>query len=176
MFYVKVLRNNSTYKVERAPMKVRVVVKRPFGNIELEGESLDEIVEGLQSFPEWLDVIDRLVLSATPQEEASSVEELLRGVVVTSKEGPLVTLPREKISDKEAIGLILYAGEPKAFEPKEVRRLLELSGRPSSGFGARLSEMRREGLVIKEDGAYRLSIIGRRWVEDLVKQLREGEV
>ncbi len=154
-------------------MKIRIVIKRPFGNIEFEGNSLDEIVEELQSFPEWLDIIERLVLSAAPQ-EAQSMEDSLSKIVVLSKEGPLVPLSREKISDKEAIGLILYAGEPRSFEPKEVGRLLELSGRPSSGFGARLSEMKREGLVIKENGAYRLSVIGRRWVKELIERLRKN--
>ncbi|RJS68164.1 hypothetical protein CW680_00155 [Candidatus Bathyarchaeota archaeon] len=57
-------------------MKVRVVVKRPFGNIELEGESLDEIVEGLQSFPEWLDVIDALHPKRKPQALRNSCAEL----------------------------------------------------------------------------------------------------
>ncbi|HIE14999.1 TPA: hypothetical protein EYP70_06975 [Candidatus Bathyarchaeota archaeon] len=154
-------------------MKIRIVIKRPFGNIEFEGNNLDEIVEELQSFPEWLDIIDRLVLSATPQ-EVQNTEDFLSKIMVLSKEGPLVPLSREKISDKEAIGLILYAGEPRSFEPKEVGRLLELSGRPSSGFGARLSEMKREGLVIKENGAYRLSVIGRRWVKELIERLRKN--
>lgn len=155
-------------------MKIRVVVKRPFGNIELESKSFDEIVENLESFPEWLDVIDRLVLSAAPQETLEK-EEFLSGLVTFSKEGPLIVLPREKMSDKEAIGLILYAGDPRTFEPKEIGHLLELSGRPSTGFGARLSEMRREGLVVKEGGTYRLSIIGKRQVEDLISRMKGGE-
>jgi len=151
-------------------MKVRVVIRRPFGNIEIEGDSIDEIVEGLQSFPEWLDVIDRLILTATPQEEMTS-EDRLSGIVTMSKDGPLVTLPRERISDKEAIGLILYAGEPRSFEPREIGKLLERSGRPSVGFGARLSEMRREGLIIRENGTYRLSVIGKRWIENVLDRL-----
>ena len=151
-------------------MKIRVVIKRPFGNIELEGESLDEIIEGLEAFPEWLDVIDKLVLGSTP-EETPSTEDTLSKIIEYSNEGPLILLSRDRVSDKEAIGLILYASEPRLLEPKQIGRLLELSGRPSSGFGARLSEMRREGLVVRENGTYRLSVIGRKWVEELIKRL-----
>jgi len=153
-------------------LKIRVVVKRPFGDIELEGENFDEIIENLEAFPEWLNVIDKLVLSATPQ--TSGEEDLLSGIVTLSDEGPLITLPRERINDKEAIGLILYAQSQRMFEPKEIGRLLAISGRPSTGFGTRLSEMRREGLVAKEDGAYRLSVIGKRWIEDLIKRWKEA--
>ena len=39
-------------------MKIRVVIKRPFGNIELEGESLDEIIEGLESEKEVIILTD----------------------------------------------------------------------------------------------------------------------
>jgi len=155
-------------------LKVRVVVKRPFGNIEIEGRSLDEIIEGLEAFPEWLDVIDKLVLSAAPQEAHLGKEELLSGIITSLKDGPLLTLSRERLSDKEAIGLILYAQDPKMLEPKRISKLLGLSGRPSTGFGARLSEMRREGLAVKENGAYGLSVMGKRWVENLIKRLKEG--
>ena len=153
-------------------MKIRIVVKRPFGNIELEGESLDEIIEGLKEFPEWLDIIDKLILKAEPQGTPTVMEEMLSGLVVFSEEGPLIVLSREELSDKEAIGLLLYAMSSEALEPKKVGKLLELSGRPSTGFGARLSEMKREGLVVKENGSYRLSLIGKRWVEDLIKRLK----
>ena len=156
-------------------MKIRVVIERPFGRVELEGGNLDEIIEELESFPEWLDIIDKLVLTAAPQEFPPGEREILSGIISRSEEGPLITLPRERLSDKEAIGLLLYAQDPKAIEPKRIGRLLELSGRPSSGFGARLSEMRREGLVVREDGAYRLSPVGKRWVEDLINRLKGGE-
>mgnify|MGYP001083205220 CR=1 FL=1 len=152
-------------------MKLRVLVKRPFGDVEVEGESLDELIEGLQVLPDWLLVIDRLVMGS---EIPPGPAELLTGVVELSEDGPLVTAPKERISDKEAIGLILYAKGVEALEPREIGRFLELSGRPSTGFGARLSEMKREGLVVKEGNAYRLSAAGRNWVEDTASRLKGG--
>ncbi|HYB92633.1 MAG TPA: hypothetical protein VED00_00600, partial [archaeon] len=78
----------------------------------------------------------------------------------------------ESISDKEALGLLLYAHDPNPVEPKELGRILELGGRHSPGFGARLSEMRLEGLIVKEEKAYRLSVNGKKWVEDIITRLK----
>ena len=52
-------------------MKVTVIVRRPYGNVEIEGDSLDEVVEGLETFPEWLAVIDKLI--AIPEVPSSSL-------------------------------------------------------------------------------------------------------
>ena len=150
-------------------MKVRVTVRRPYGDIEVEGESLDEVVEGLQSFPEWLAVIDRLVPSLE-EERAGMI--VLEGVVDTTPEGPQLTVAKDRISNKEAIGLLLYAKDPEPLEPREIGRLLSLSGHGSSGFGSRLSEMRREGTLLREGEGYRLSATGRRTVEELAEKLR----
>jgi len=155
-------------------LKIRVIVKRPFGNAEIEGDTIDETVESLETFPDWLDVIDKLVLSAAPQETFSIKEDLLSGIVTSSEEGPVLVLARGELNDKEAIGLILYAQDPVPIEPKKIGRLLTLSGRPSAGFGTRLSEMRREGLTVKEGGGYRLSAIGKKWVEDLIRRFKGG--
>jgi len=153
-------------------MKVRVTVRRPYGDIEVEGEGLDEVVEGLQSFPEWLAVIDRLVPS--PEEEKAGMI-VLEGVVDTTPEGPQLTVAKDRISNKEAITLLLYAKDPEPLEPREIGRLLSLSGHGSSGFGSRLSEMRREGTLLREGEGYRLSATGRRAVEELAEKLRGEE-
>ena len=96
----------------------------------------------------------------------------IKGLIEYTSEGTLLTLPRDRINDKEAIGLILYANDPNLLPPKEVARLLALSGRPSAGFGARLSELRNEGLVVKDGGAYRLTLAGKSWIENLVSKLK----
>lgn len=154
-------------------MKVKVTVRRPYGDIEVEGESLDEVVEGLQTFPEWLAVIDGLVPSLEGEKAATTA---LEGVVETTPEGPQLTVAKDRISNKEAIGLLLYAKDPEPLEPREIGRLLNLSGHGSSGFGSRLSEMRREGTLLKEGEGYRLSATGRRLVEELAEKLRGEEV
>jgi hypothetical protein len=149
-------------------MKTRVIIKREYGDVEIEGDSLDELIEGLESFPEWLAIIDRLVIGPEEREETRSLE----GLIEITSEGPSVIVPRDELSSKEAIGLILYAIDPKPMEPKEIGRLLKISGQPSAGYGSRLSEMKREGIVVKEDNAYRLSVAGRNWVEEVGRRIR----
>jgi len=149
-------------------MKIRVTVKRPYGNIEVEGESLDEVVRGLEVFPEWLVVIDKLMSSTETDGEA----EQLKGIIESSSEGPQLIVPKDRISSKEAIGLLLYAQDPTPLEPKEVGGLLTLSGHGSAGYGSRLSEMRREGSILKESSGYRLSVAGKKWIDELISRLK----
>ncbi len=149
-------------------MKVKLSIKRPYGDIVVEGESFDEIVENLKSLPEWMSVIDDLILkSETPQAK----KDMLKGVIEYTSEGPVIIVPRERLSDKEAIGLILYANDPNPLQPKEIARLFALSGRLSAGFGARLSELKNEGLILKDAGAYRLTVTGKTWVENFLSRL-----
>jgi len=127
-------------------MKVRVVVSRSYGNIEIEGDSLDEVVESLETFPEWLTVIDDLI--AIPEGSLGEEENLLEGIIESTSEGPQLIVPKENVSTKEAISLLLYAQDPTPIEPRFVGRLLSLSGHSSAGYGSRLSEMRREGTIL----------------------------
>jgi len=151
-------------------LKIRVVIKRSFGDLEIEGDSLDELISSLETFPEWLATIDRLVIG--PELVPSESKMTLTGLVEFSAEGPLIIVPRDKLSDREAIGLIIYAQDPNTIEPKEVSRLLSLSGRPSIGFGSRLSELRKEGLALREGEGYRLTVSGKKWIDDLVLRLK----
>ena len=149
-------------------MKVRVRVHRPYGDIEFEGDTLDDVVQSLETFPEWSAVIDRLIPVASEKEEA---DEALRGIVESSAEGPQLVVAKDRVSSKEAISILLYAKDPEPIEPREIGRLLSLSGHGSPGFGSRLSEMRREGVLLREGEGYRLSGSGKRMVEDLLVKL-----
>ncbi|MEE8570282.1 MAG: hypothetical protein V3S97_04705 [Candidatus Bathyarchaeia archaeon] len=148
-------------------MKIRVTVKRPYGNIEVEGDSLDEVVQGLEAFPEWLVVIDKM-MSTTDIDQ----EEELEGIIEASSEGPQLIIPKNRVSSKEGIGLLLYSQNPNPLEPKEIGALLSLSGHGTSGYGSRLSEMRREGNIIKEGSGYRLSVAGKKWINELILKLK----
>jgi hypothetical protein len=152
-------------------LKLRVLVKRPFGEVEIEGSNLDELVENLKVFPDWLSVIEKLV---SVPELSEGFSDLLSGLTETSREGPVLTVATERISDKEAIGLLLHAAGARLLEPKSIANLLELSGRPCPGLGARLSELRREGLALKDGAAYRLSAAGKDWVERVAARLKGG--
>ncbi len=152
-------------------MKVKVVVSRPYGSIEVEGESLDEVVEGLETFPEWLAVIDRFI--AIPEVQLSKEENPVEGIIELTSEGPQLIVSKDKVSTKEAISLLLYAQDPTPLEPKQIGRLLNLSGHSSPGFGSRVSEMRREGTILREGQGYRISVTGKKIVESLVQRLKQ---
>jgi hypothetical protein len=154
-------------------LKVKLSLKRSYGDIVLEGGSFDEIVENIKSLPQWLDIVDSLIMrSETP----ASKREVLRGIVEYTTDGAVITLPKEKLSDKEAICLILFANEPDSLQPREIARLLTISNRLSAGFGARLSELRNEGLILKDAGSYRLTATGRTMVEEMVVRLQPPKV
>ncbi|MFQ6064981.1 MAG: hypothetical protein ACE5L6_05845 [Candidatus Bathyarchaeia archaeon] len=150
-------------------MKYRIVIERPFGRIEIEAERLEEILNELRSFPEWMNVIDQSILERALAPEQ---REELMGIVESTVDGPAIIVPSEKVNSKEAIGLLLCASGPDGLEPKEVSRLLSLSGMSMAGYAARMSEMKREGLLLKEGDLYRLSVRGRNWVEEVISRLR----
>ncbi len=152
-------------------MKVRVVLHRSYGDIELEAETFDEIIEKMKEFPEWLEVIDSMV---TTQAAAVSEKDLLSGIVQTTADGPVITVPRDRLTDREAVGILLYAMDPEGLRPREMSRLLSLSGFLSVGFASRLSELKREGLAYKEGDIYLLTVAGKSWVEGLVKSIKPG--
>ena len=152
-------------------MKVRVVLHRSYGDIELEAETFDEIIEKIKEFPEWLEVIDSMI---TAQATAVSEKSLLSGIVQTTADGPVITVARDRLTDREAVGILLYAMDPEGLRPREMSRLLSLSGFLSVGFASRLSELKREGLAYKEEDIYLLTVAGKSWVEGLVKSIKPG--
>jgi hypothetical protein len=152
-------------------LKVRVVLHRSYGDIELEAETFDEIIEKIKEFPEWLEVIDSMV---TAQATAVSEKDILSGIVQTTADGPVITIPRDRLTDREAVGILLYAMDPEGLRPREMSRLLSLSGFLSVGFASRLSELKREGLAYKEGDIYLLTVAGKSWVEGLVKSIKPG--
>ena len=152
-------------------MKVRIVLHRSYGDVELEAETFDEIIEKIKEFPEWLEVIDSMV---TAQATAVSEKDILSGIVQTTADGPVITVPRDRLTDREAVGILLYAMDPEGLRPREMSRLLSLSGFLSVGFASRLSELKREGFAYKEGDIYLLTVAGKSWVEGLVKSIKPG--
>jgi len=149
-------------------MKYRIVIERPFGRIELEAEELEDILNQLRSFPEWMTVIDQSIMERALAPEP---KEELRGIMEFTVDGPAIIVP-DKVTSKEAIGLLLYVSGPDGLEPKEISRPLSLSGIAMAGYAARMSEMKREGLLLREGDKYRLSVRGGSWVEEIISRLR----
>lgn len=146
--------------------KIKTRIKAGFGEILLEGETAEEILDLLERMPpDFLEKVSCLVSEKlTPPLQAK-----LAGIIEFTTEGPLITT-RKNITHYEAIGLTLYASEKKTSTSSRIERLLEPSGiKPM--VPARLYEMTKRGLVFKPDPnrpGYRLTAQGERWIEEEV--------
>jgi len=146
--------------------KIRVRIKTGFGEIEVEGDSAQELLDALKMVsPEFVGEVSSLVSSRI----VAPVKAGLEGIVELTTEGPVVTT-REKLSHYEAIGLVLFASERKTNTATKISDLLKSSGIKSM-VPARLNEMTKRGLVFKPDPArpeFKLTVQGEKWIEDEV--------
>jgi hypothetical protein len=153
--------------------KVEARIKTPFGEIVVEGESAQEVLSVLETFPEgFVEKVAGLVSSRLVPSSAQ-----LKGIVEFTTEGP-VLISREKLTHYEAIGLVLYTSEEKRNTAAQVQRLLESSGIKCM-VPARLNEMTKRGQVFKPDPArpeFKLTVQGERWVEDDVLSRLRGKM
>jgi len=147
-------------------VKIRARVKTGFGELEVEGETAQEVLDALKGLsPEFVGEVS----SAVSSRVVTPVKAQLEGIVELTTEGPVVTT-REKLSHYEAIGLVLYASERKVSTATKIGELLKSSG-VKVMVPARLNEMTKRGLVFKPDPAkpeFKLTLQGERWVEDEV--------
>jgi len=153
--------------------RVKARIKMPFGEIVVECESAQEILNVLKSFPE--DFVENVAGLVSSRLVPSGVQ--LKGIVEFTTEGPVV-ITREKLTHYEAIGLVLYASEDKKGTAALVQRLLESSGIKCM-VPARLNEMTKRGQVFKPDPSrpeFRLTVQGERWVEDDVLARLRGKM
>jgi hypothetical protein len=151
--------------------KIRVQINAPFGEIVLEGDNAQEILETLRTMPaQFMSEISSLVSTKF----APPIKAQLEGIVELTTEGPVITT-RGKLTHYEAIGLVLYASEERVSTAALISRLLSSSGIKSM-VPARLNEMTKRGLVFKPDPArpeFKLTVQGERWVEEeLLARLR----
>lgn len=146
--------------------KIRVRVKAPFGEIVVEGDTAQEILQTLKTMPpQFVNEVGGLISSnLTP-----SLKTQLDGIIELTTEGPIITT-REKLTHYESIALVLFASEENSSTATQIKRLLASSGIRSM-VPARLNEMTKRGLVFKPDPSrpdFKLTTQGERWIEDEV--------
>ncbi|MCL6578344.1 MAG: hypothetical protein K6T73_03040 [Candidatus Bathyarchaeota archaeon] len=153
--------------------KVEARIKTPFGEIVVEGESAQEVLGLLESFPK--DFMEKVADFVSNRLIPSGVQ--LKGVVEFTTEGPVI-IARENLTHYEAIGLTLYASEEKKNTAAQIQKLLESSGIKCM-VPARLNEMTKRGQVFKPDPnkpEFKLTVQGERWVEDDVLARLRGKM
>jgi len=142
---------------------IQAKIKTPFGEVIVEGDTPQEILDVLQSVPE--NFVEKLSDFVSNRLVPSG--EQLKGIVEPTTEGPVI-VTRENLTHYEAVGLILYASNDRKNTASQVQRLLENSGIKSM-VPARLNEMTKRGQVFKPDPAkpeFKLTIQGEKWVEE----------
>jgi len=151
--------------------RIRVQIKAPFGEIVVEGDSPEEILETLRTMPpQFMSEMGGLISTKL----VPPMKMQLEGIIELTTEGPIITT-KEKLTHYEAIGMILYASEGKTNTATQMNRLMELSGIKLQ-VPARLNEMAKRGLVFKPNPAmpeWKLTTQGeRRITEEVLPRLR----
>jgi len=153
--------------------RIEARIKTQFGEIVVEGDSPQEILEVLEAIPEnFMDKISTLVSSKVVPSKAQ-----LKGIIEYTTEGPVI-VARENLTHYEAIGLVLYASDDRRNTAAQITKLLESSGIKCM-VPARLNEMTKRGQVYKPDPnkpEFKLTVQGERWIEDEVLARLRGKM
>jgi predicted transcriptional regulator len=153
--------------------KMQAKIKTPFGEIILEGEDPQEILDMLSTFPQ--DFMEKVSDFVSTRVVPSGAQ--LKGIIESTTEGPVI-IARENLTHYEAIGLTLYASEEKKSTAAQITKLLESSGIKCM-VPARLNEMTKRGQVFKPDPnrpEFKLTMQGERWIEDAVLARLRGKM
>jgi len=153
--------------------KVEARIKTSFGEIVLEGENPQEILDMMSTFPQ--DFIEKISNFVSSRVIPSGAQ--LKGIIESTTEGPVI-VTRENLTHYEAIGLTLYASQEKKSTAAQITRLLESSGIKCM-VPARLNEMTKRGHVFKPDPNrpdFKLTMQGERWIEDDVLARLRGKM
>ena len=153
--------------------RIEVRIKTPFGEVVIEGENPQDILDMLGNIPE--NFVEKLSDFVSDKLTPSGAQ--LKGIVESTTEGPVI-VTRESLTHYEAVGLILYASEERKNTASQIQRQLESSGIKSM-VPARLNEMTKRGQVFKPDPnkpEFKLTIQGEKWVEDEVLTKIRGKM
>jgi hypothetical protein len=154
--------------------KITLTVKTQFGDLQVTGETPEELLNGL----EWLtkDYISQLNEKVSGLVSRQALDQL-KDVVEMRRDGPILVC-KEKISHYEAIGLLLYAMKGYQATGKELKASLNESGRKVV-VPARLHEMVKKGVLFRPEGRgsiYKLTAKGVNWLEkEVLPPIREKQ-
>ena len=153
--------------------RIEARIKTSFGEVVIEGENPQEILDMLETMPE--NFVEKLSDFVSNRLTPSGAQ--LKGIVETTTQGPVI-VTRENLTHYEAVGLVLYASEERKNTAAQVTKLLESSGRKIM-VPARLNEMTKRGQVFKPDPnkpEFKLTIQGEKWVEEEVLSKLRGKM
>lgn len=153
--------------------RIEARIKTGFGEVVIQGENPQEILEMLESMPE--NFVENLSDFVSNRLTPSGAQ--LKGIIELTTEGPVI-VTRENLTHYEAVGLVLYASEDRKNTAAQIQKLLESSGIKSM-VPARLNEMTKRGQVFKPDPnkpEFKLTIQGEKWLEEEVLTKLRGKM
>ncbi|HKM60651.1 MAG TPA: hypothetical protein VJY36_07250 [Candidatus Bathyarchaeia archaeon] len=153
--------------------RIEARIKTPFGEVIVEGENPQEILDMLGLIPEnFVETLSDFVSDRLTPSGAQ-----LKGIIEATTEGPVI-VTRENLTHYEAVGLVMYASTERKNTAAQIQKLLESSGIKSM-VPARLNEMTKRGQVFKPDPNkpdFKLTMQGEKWVEDEVLTKLRGKM
>ena len=153
--------------------RIEAHIKTPFGEVVIEGDQPQDILDMLGSIPE--NFTEKLSDFVSNRLTPSGAQ--LKGIVESTTEGPVI-VTRENLTHYEAVGLVLYASDDRRNTAAMVQKLLESSGIKSM-VPARLNEMTKRGQVFKPDPSkpeFKLTMQGEKWIEEEVLTKLRGKM
>lgn len=162
--------------------RFRLNIKTYYGEMSIEGDSLLDFKKSLTEMGLSKDTVNSVINAAVSLIERKDVTVTIpvpiapskpeqAGVIEYLSDGtPKISVPTDKLSAREVIGLLLFAKGPSAISMNELVRLVADNWRnvPITSISSDLSRMK--AYLIKEGsrGSYswRLSGSGKSWVEN----------
>ena len=145
-----------------------LTINRPYGSVCIEDNSLHKLVTDLVAITKDLGRVDSFIQTSQATPNSISYKHILGSSPSSPVLHPHV---RRNVSDKELIGILLFVQDSHACAPSELHRAMKQNEHPSKGYSARLSEMKREGLIFKDGSGYRLSYTGKNWMKAISRRL-----
>ena len=155
-------------------MKVTLKITTSKGELVIEGESLGAIAEELRSL--GIELKDLFMIGVREEGKAISGEEKtldLESVFEFTDKGPTPIIDLSNLSVKDSILLLLYGDhvtKKKGLRSNNIADILRDRGlaTSTSSIYARISELKKDGYVIKDKERYKLSRRGIDFVKNKI--------
>jgi len=162
--------------------KYRLKIKTYYGEMCIEGDSFLDFKHSIEEMGISPDTVDSVISAAVSSIERKDTTMLIPAPITSSKpeqsgvieylsDGtPHISVPTDKLSTREVVGLLLYAKSPNATSLNELTQLVSNNWKSTDVYNvsSNLSQMR--AYIIKEGSrgsySYRLSGSGKNWVEN----------
>jgi len=174
--------SGSASRSEQEP-KLELVAKYADMEVRFTG-SPSEVVRGLLAFLSRIIPAFELVSELTISADLEDLLKRLKGIIAFAEEGPVILIPRDRLSERDALLLHLvkaYVSYRLGKVDKEslsMAELITLTGTKPGTAAARLSEVVSLGYVERIGrGEYRITTLGiKNFLEEILPRLKVSEV